>query len=192
MSRPKRSKGVFLPLTYGGFIGSKKVSPPDWLQRRGPTITVKIGLHDRLQEKRREAGTPIPDPVVGEAIIDTGATVTTIDTSVAQELGLRETGPVQAVGIGGASAGFTTACSVDIHGLIGNLARAHCHDLAKHSTGLLALIGRDVLRHFVLHYNGPKGRITLELPSPETAVAGPAKKRKDRGKRPPGKRRKRT
>lgn len=108
-------------------------------------------------------------PVECDALIDSGATVTAIDFSVAEKLGLQPSGIVTGVGIGGESRGFIAACSVDIHGLSINIPRCHCHDLSKVTNRFMALIGRDVLRHMVFHYDGPNGNIYLEVvghPSP--------------------------
>lgn len=104
-------------------------------------------------------------------MIDTGATVTTIDTETARTLALKPSGQIKSFGIGGESVGFTVGCSVNIHGLNIDIPRAHCHDLTKYSRGLIALIGRDVLLHMILHYDGPKGQLYLEIPIAPSNVA---------------------
>jgi hypothetical protein len=184
-------KNLRLPLSYAKLVGSKMLSPPDGLQFGGPTVMVQIGLHAHLANKRQQHGDPIPPPVTGNAMIDSGATVTTIDSSVAQTLGLQPSGKVESVGIGGRSTGFTVACSVDIRGLVVNIARAHCHDLTKYSKKLICLIGRDILRHMVFHYDGPAGTVYLELPILQGSVPSKPKKARKRKDRARAKRRRR-
>lgn len=133
----------------------------------GPTVEVSIGVHAYLARNLATHGKPVPAPIVGAALIDTGATVTTIDVKVAETLGLSYSGVVQSLGIGGSSTGYRAPCQVSIKGLCVNIPRAHCHPFPT-DTGLLALIGRDILRHMILTYDGLNGAVTLALPLPGT------------------------
>jgi len=157
-------------LSYGQLLGSTFISPTIGLATVGPRVQVKVGFHDYLAKKLKEKGDKIPDAIVGTALIDTGAAVTTIDSEVAKSLNLRPSGQVESCGIGGKVIGFTVACSIDIKGLKLNIPRAHCHDLTKHVKGLIALIGRDVLRSLILNYDGPKGEVELLLPIPASYI----------------------
>ncbi|MFH1418753.1 MAG: aspartyl protease family protein [Planctomycetota bacterium] len=145
---------------------------------------MKIGLHAQTVKARRASGDSVPAPIIGNAMIDSGATVTAIDADVAKRLGLKPSGTVEAVGIGGKTIGITVACSVDIKGLVLDLPRAPGHDLSKYCPGLIALIGRDILRHMVFHYDGPKGTVYLEIPDlAKPAPRGAPKKPKKKPKR---------
>lgn len=159
----KRS-GFTLELTYGRLVGSTFIPRNVGLAKYGPTVQVGIGFHEHLVKKYESEKNALPPLVVGNAMLDTGATITTIDSTVAQQLNLRQSGQVESFGIGGKSTGYTVACSVNIKGLVVNIPRAHCHELAKYCSGLVALIGRDVLTHMVLNYDGPNGVVTLTLP----------------------------
>lgn len=175
-----RVKNLTLKLTYGLTRGTKVIPPRDGLQIYGPLLEIGIGPHRHLVTLLKSKGKPPPNPIVGPAIIDTGATVTTINTSVATQLNLRQSGRVESIGIGGTSSGFLAACSIDIKGLTVDIPRAHCHDLPG---GLVALIGRDVLAHMVLIYDGIAGSIVLKVPAPEPPPpAKPSKKRRRRRK----------
>ncbi|MEK9139115.1 MAG: retroviral-like aspartic protease family protein [Bacteroidota bacterium] len=169
-----------LDMSYGRLRGSTIIPPPIGLRDYGPTLQVSIGLHSILAAKLQDQGKQLPDPVTGDAMIDTGATVTCIDTEVARVLSLPQSGKVESCGIGGKASGFTVACTVDIKGLKVGITRAHCHDLAQYSKGLVALIGRDVLSNMILHYNGPSGTISLFLPTPK-----PPKKKGQGGRKHP-------
>lgn len=133
--------------------------------RFGPTVEVAVGVHDYFAKRLEQEGKRVAGLVIGNALIDTGATTTTIDIRVAEELGLPRSGTVQSVGIGGASAGYRAACSINIKGLRVSIPRAHCHPLPE-SSGLIALIGRDILRHMVLEYDGVNGTVALTIPAP--------------------------
>ncbi|RJP32691.1 MAG: hypothetical protein C4547_13315 [Phycisphaerales bacterium] len=152
-----------LELSHGRLRGNTLIPPPDGLQAFGPTMEVMIGLHSATEAKRRTTGAALPAAVVGKAMIDTGATVTTIDRPAAERLGLEPSGKVESFGIGGKAVGVTVPCSVDIQGLGVDITRCHCHDLATHIQDLLCLIGRDILRHTVFHYDGPAGTFYLEI-----------------------------
>ena len=161
-------------------IGAKPVSPTDGLMHFGPRVQVSIGVHDHFAKRLASEGKPIPSSISGDAMIDTGATTTTIDISVAKSLNLSQSGTVQAGGIGGASKGFRAACSVDIKGLKVSIPRAHCHQLPQ-SANFIALIGRDILRHMVLKCDGINGTVTLTTPNPD-----PLPKHKYSASVPPG------
>ena len=104
---------------------------------------------------------PPTDPVVGWALIDTGATVTCIDQKAAQKAGLRivGTGPV-------ASATHSNevvpifAAQLIFEGLKSwDATTAYGANLEP--SGLIALIGRDVLAGCMFVYNGPDGSFSL-------------------------------
>ena len=186
-------KNISLDLSYGRTIGSKRIPPRAGLTIYGPTVQIEIGVHPALADALRAQNKPVPAPIVGTALIDTGATVTTIDTQVPRDLKLRQSGTVESVGIGGRVKGFTVACAVNIKGLVVTVPRAHCHELTKYTKDLLALIGRDVLQHMILTYNGLAGTISLELPGlsdpPAQSLQWSKKPAKQRSKSRPKNRR---
>jgi hypothetical protein len=55
---------------------------------RGPVIRVSVGIPERWARELRKRGLAVPVPVNGEALIDTGSTVTAIDHMVIRSLGL--------------------------------------------------------------------------------------------------------
>ena len=101
------------------------------------------------------------DPVLGWALIDTGATVTCIDQKAAQKAGLRivGTGPV-------ASATHSNevvpifAAQLIFEGLKSWDATI-AYGTNLESLGLIALVGRDVLAGCMFVYNGPDGSFSL-------------------------------
>ena len=102
-----------------------------------------------------------PDPVEGSVLIDTGALVACVDRHAAEQAGLSIVGsgrmssathenevvPVYAGRL--RIAGFT---DIDLRSAYG----AHLR-----SQGIIALIGRDVLRSCTFFYNGAEGTVSL-------------------------------
>ncbi len=97
-------------------------------------------------------------------MIDTGAGVSAVDVPVIQQLQIQPVGAIQVLTAGGpqpqqqfpASFSFpgTPFPTIFFSFVIGaNLA----------GQGIVALIGRDVLRHFVMVYNGVYGQIILSI-----------------------------
>ena len=142
----------------------RTLDPRTSLLRRGPIIQVTLGLAENIAQQLVQQGKPVPEPVAGWALIDTGATSTCIDDSAAQKIGL----PV--IDRGKTSSASHDAIDVNIYpALIAftgtpikvNALRAIGANLA--SQDLVALLGRDVLQNFTLFYNGAVGQITISF-----------------------------
>lgn len=134
------------------------------LRMVGAVLRAELSVQPALAAKLKKDGTAIPAPVVGEALIDTGAGATAVDTSVCATLDIAPVG-VQQVGTAG---GQTTQplFPVSLH-LPGtglprfDISPAIGCDLS--GQGILALIGRDVLSRCVLTWNGPMGHVILSF-----------------------------
>jgi len=161
-----------------------RILPRQWLEIYGPTVAVQVMVHPTMVKNLKEAGKPVPDPVIGDAMIDSGAQATTIDVSVAERLQLSRTNRIEAFGIGGKAEGYTSPCSLLIPSLelTTNLARAHCHELTKNAKHIIALIGRDILQHMTFFYDGINGQVQLVYPLPFGTI--PKKGSTDAQRRP--------
>jgi predicted aspartyl protease len=124
------------------------------------TVTVAQSIAQQLLHQ----GIPVPQPIAGSALIDTGASATCVDDAVAQSLGLPVIDVVQ-VASASHAATLQNVYPVLIEligtGITINADRVIGAPLAAQD--LLLLIGRDVLEHCTLHYNGIAGEITLSL-----------------------------
>lgn len=134
----------------------------------GPTLNVLIGPSIHLQHAMIAAGVPVPPPVNGVFLVDTGASLTAVDAAIIIPLGLNPTGAVM------------------IHTPLtaGNAVSMPQFDLmvyvpgAANSQGWLiesipvmassfagqdidGLIGRDIIDRGLLVYNGHAGHFTL-------------------------------
>jgi predicted aspartyl protease len=140
------------------------VPPPQILTLQGPRIQVNVSLAQTVAQQLVQQGISIAPPMSGMALIDTGASSTCVDAQAAQQLQLPVIDVVQLASASHAA----TQCNVyPVHiEMIGfpiqiDAPRVIGAELA--AQGLLMLIGRDVLQHCTLHYNGFTGQITLAL-----------------------------
>lgn len=148
---------------YKTLDGQTVAMPPkDALHQKGATVQVTVGPAQSLVDQWNQQGIAVPALVAGEALIDTGAANTCIDDVVAQQLGLPVVDVTTMV-----SASHTTQQNIyPIHlGVLGYLQfdvpRAMGANLA--ASGIVALIGRDILSMCTLHYNGAVGSFTLAI-----------------------------
>jgi len=141
-----------------------QVPPSIALLQHGPTVQIVIGLAQSFTDQLLQQGQPLPQPVSGHALIDTGASITCIDNSAAQNLGLPAIDVVQMMSASHDSIEQNVyPIQMQIVGspIRVEIPRAIGANLA--AQGLLALIGRDYLQHCTLFYNGLTGEITLSI-----------------------------
>jgi len=150
---------------HNQFALDKRGRPsPLGLQLAGAAISVEIAVPSVLAQRLAERGEPVPAPRVGQALIDTGASLTAVDEDALKALGLQPTGrirlatPSQADGpasIYPVRMTFPqTAISVARDGL--SVAGV----ILRHQ-GYVALLGRNLLARAVFTYNGPGGFFTV-------------------------------
>ena len=136
-----------------------QTSPPEALRTRGPCCPVEVSLPQTLIDQLTQRGQKIPPPESGNALIDTGASVSAVDLSIISKLRLNPIG-IATVGTAGGPAKrnlyparfILHRLSVELEAVIG--ANLKPFDI-------IALIGRDILSRFLLIYHGPAGRVTL-------------------------------
>jgi predicted aspartyl protease len=141
-----------------------KVPPADVLSRQGPLVQVVISIGKFFSEQLAQQGHELPSPVTGVALIDTGATTTCIDDSIALQMGMPA---VDVVMMASASHAATRQNVYSVHmEIVGSPIRVEVPKAMGASLkgqGIIALIGRDYLRHCTLYYNGIMGEITLAI-----------------------------
>lgn len=124
---------------------------PDALRHHGPLVGVTLS--------------PIHDPevtVTGLVLIDTGAAQTCVDAAKAREARMSLVGSGRIGSAAGEAEVPLFAAVVDIEGL-GRMTRPRCLGVDLEGQGIVALIGRDLLRMGVLVYNGQEGTVSLSL-----------------------------
>jgi len=140
------------------------VPPFAALVQRGPIVKVSLSVGQAIAEQIRAAGGELPAPVSGLALIDTGASATCIDDAAAQTLRL----PVIDVVTMTSASHAATRCNVypvqiEAIGFPMNINTPRALGAELQAQGLVMLIGRDVLRHCLLVYNGLTGSFSLSI-----------------------------
>ncbi len=141
----------------------KQPPAPEMLAARGPLVPVTLTLTEETSRAYAERGGNLPEPVSGFAMIDTGAERTCFDEASARKAGLPVTGSAPMTSATHANHEVPVfsgriivmgSFNIDVvRGLGPNLA----------AFGLVALIGRDLLKDALLTWNGPVGSIALAI-----------------------------
>jgi len=143
---------------------------PDVFAQSGPIIPIQIQIPLVLSQSYPKAGTLIPAPVQGFALIDTGASITSVHEAIFTQLGVKQNGVASVGTAGGPTRQFTYPGRITFTGA--NFpAFEHPRILGCNLTGqvflqnpsspIIALIGRDILKRFVFVYNGTAGSFSL-------------------------------
>jgi hypothetical protein len=134
----------------------------------GPLIDAFVGVSMPRQVALTQSQQPVPSPERIRALIDTGASCTCVDPTVVTKLGLTPTGQMQmCTPSTGTTPHPANTYDVSIQIPCANGPALIFQTIAVASVQLLlpqgfhALIGRDVLKHCLLNYNGAIGLFTL-------------------------------
>src|SRR6266446_2806673 len=138
------------------------------LASNGPILDISVSIPQALANLYARQQIPLPSPITGIALIDTGATRSCVHRPIMSQLGVNPIGVVTtgtAAGpashnlfpthftfpAGGIDLDFSAVAGVDLSGQIIN------------GQQLIALIGRDVLSRGIFVYNGPLGAFTFAM-----------------------------
>ncbi|MCY4531313.1 MAG: retroviral-like aspartic protease family protein [Gammaproteobacteria bacterium] len=149
-----------MPIIEAGVKNSNDQIDPIQLVQVGPSIEVSIGHF------RTSGAPPIPpkEDVFTFALVDTGATESCIDISLAQNLDLPVVDKMTISGVGGAK-------THDVY-----MAQIHIPDLKFTQYGKFAgvdldgggqlhkaLLGRSFLQNTIMIYDGLRGQVTITV-----------------------------
>lgn len=154
----------------------------DPLHAHGPLLVGSWGIPKSLADAMAKAGHKVPPRVRGVLLLDTGATSTCISTKAAQQLGLTVTRMQKAFGAGGQHDApvFFANLEISITDQKTNLGTVfgweqevqgvpNLHEcvqnltFAGHPMEVIGLLGRDILRHAKIRYDGPAGSLSFEF-----------------------------
>ena len=141
--------------------GGESEPAPELLAAQGPINAVLLSISDETQQALMAAGKPMPEPVTGLALIDTGATFACVDKAAAVRAGLPTRRTAKMASASHAEhevpvfAGRIVLDSINI-----NTPNAMGVNLSGFSE-LVALIGRDMLQNCVFVYDGNAGSTIL-------------------------------
>lgn len=153
--------------SYFTIINGNITEEQTTLIRGGPIISVEISIPTALSNLFQTNKIPIPQPVTGFALIDTGCMLTSVDVATVNRLGLKPVGVEEDVytaqGRGKtnrypAHVKFPgTNIEIDYNAVLtADLSGQHFNN-----TPIIALIGRDILADCVFIYNGKTGMYTF-------------------------------
>lgn len=154
---------------------------PEALIQIGPVIMAQWTLPKVLADALRASGMPVPPPVVGALLVDTGATKTCMSEGAAATLGLRPIRTTKTYGAGGLHDlnVYEALLVISIIDSLGNQSQiaieqpvAGIPEMEKtfseagvnrngQPLSLIGLLGRDFLHLCTLTYRGRTGRIEM-------------------------------
>lgn len=134
----------------------------------GPLIQVLVGVSRPKRQAMMQAGQAVPHPVLAVGLIDTGATCSTVNRGICTALGLAPTG-IKSIHTPSTGGTACDALSYDVGFVFpGLIPGPHAYEFYALSVfeselagGIDLLVGRDVLSHSVLVYNGHTGFYTI-------------------------------
>ena len=149
-----------------GFSDDGRFRGRDLLIDFGPTLEVRVGFDIQfwLAQSANAAGAiqPTLAPILFPALVDTGASDGCIDEDLAEALGLPVVDEVSVGGVGGAHRAQVYLAQIYIPDLeIGYSGRVIGARLSDGDQIHRVLIGRNLLRHLRLVYDGPSGSVTI-------------------------------
>lgn len=144
-----------------------QIGTADILRAGGPLLPVEVAVPDALAQYLTQQGQAVPAPVIGVALIDTGASVTAVHQDVFTSLAVSAVGSATVGSANGPSQKPTFPAKISFPGTqlqgIGFNQVLSCDLTGQLVNGqqVIVLMGRDLLQHFILIYNGPGGTIAL-------------------------------
>jgi hypothetical protein len=127
-------------------------------------VPVEIQVPTRLANHLLKAGKPVPQPVSGVCLVDTGAEKTCVDDAIIRSLGVAPINKIPVNTPSGTTQQYTFPARLSFPGT--PLPAADFSSvLGSHlaAQGIVALLGRDLLSNYVLVYNGQLGLFTLSV-----------------------------
>lgn len=140
------------------------------VESNGPIVNAGVSVSEGRRAALIAAGQVVPEMRTIRALVDTGASFTSIEPQVLQALNLTPTGTIEIVTPSTGNQTHTTetfdidfaiggATPQDLPLLIPNLRIAACELYLRQ--GIHALIGRDILNRCILVYNGSINAFSL-------------------------------
>ena len=150
---------------------------PEALQAFGPIITTDLTITPAHRDALAQAGHPIPAAVTCRFLIDTGADGTLVKHEFAERAGLKlinASAPFHGVGVDTTGRVYIGRILFTLRSRISDAVHQIFIDTQIGSASLQTdridgLIGRDVLRHFVLSCDGHTGQVRMKYHRPSAS-----------------------
>lgn len=129
---------------------------------RGPVLNVEISIPTTLARLWDKQNLTVPGSQMGVALLDTGASRTCVDRDAIKELSIPSIGIERVYTPQGSEEQHKYPVRISFPGTpLPSVEFGSAYGASLREQGIIALIGRDLLTHFVFTYNGPGGFITL-------------------------------
>ena len=150
-----------MPITSCGFSDQPGFPGYARLVRFGPTLGVCVGFDATWRPNTGTVPNLPVDPIW--ALVDTGATISCIDTSLVDSLGLPFVGMRDFSGMAGSSKRSMHLAQIRVPNLDFNLyGEFAAVDLIAGGQPHAVLLGRSFLRRFRMTYEGRTGNVIIE------------------------------
>jgi hypothetical protein len=133
----------------------------------GPLIPVEVSMPAALQEWCAKNSVPIPAPVSGYAMVDTGASISGIHEDILTSLSIVPLDSIPLSTPSGSSRTFIYPTQVSFPALqvqgysMSRVAGFQLDWTTNDGKRVIMLLGRDLLSQFLLVYNGKTNTVTL-------------------------------
>ena len=125
----------------------------------GAVLDVRIGFDPNFGP----GASPTLPPELLPALIDTGAGISSVDERLANALNLTIVDSVKQTGVGGQVECDVCLAQIEVPSLqVVFNGRFATLPLAEEGHPYFAILGRDILRHFIMRYDGPADTLTIE------------------------------
>ncbi len=144
--------------------------PPDStgaLLADGPLIPVEVSMPAALQEWFARKFIPIPAPISGFALVDTGASISAIHDGILADLSIDPIDSIPLATPSGSSRTFIYPTQVSFPALavqgyaMSRVAGCQLDWTTEDGKRVIMLLGRDLLAQFLMVYNGKTNSVTL-------------------------------
>lgn len=127
------------------------------LRQDGALVNIVISVPAAYAKQLTDSGQPVPPPQTIKAMIDTGASISTVSDNVATSAGLQQVGSVPLGGVGGTSTRPIYSASFGLPDYKVQVDPIEIAGVSLPVGGFDALVGRDILKALEFDYTGPHG-----------------------------------
>jgi predicted aspartyl protease len=140
---------------------AEQANPTDLLAAFGLLLEVEVAPPQALASLLTSQGKPLPQLVTGSALVDTGASCCCVEESLLQKLQLQPVNEVEVSSPNGNKKQNVYFVRLSFPGSPIPALELPVVGVQLNQGHTISLIGRDLLRHCVLIYNGPMGSYTI-------------------------------